>query len=748
MFRPKTTKTNTPKAGYRKMEEEELRAGLTEYVSKNKDIPAFYAEIENDKSGEHEKKLAILKLAIMEGDTEHEIFSDKSCFVYLLYLIQKGNIPFWTGMSAYNYLLGLAQFTNRQELKEEDNDVKDVRNIQMVNLVEHGIITEFGEEYLNQLTIALRKYGYKIDVNELKKFVCEMPALEQKLMRIPSHGKNEKHDVDVLLLIMKAHVFYCKDIQPDSTIIPSMTLINYIHSKMDDEYMDMKPIFGIISEATLNTLHARNQHPLAIYINLVRSNLKLVHTWRAGPVPAVIHDIGHVLWAIMLASNERSYIHNELLPALNDAIETCKSNHITSEIIEAITYKLNDYNISPINFYTNRDQRLNTYVYRIFNETLISPLLLMNEEEKLFAITSIRIVIDSLTKLKITDPKLKGLTDNLLAALEGCIEYCSKRSSKENTLDYKKQHKPPHKLNIIALDLEDHTKSGKRSKSNVDAHHKLLNHIGQSIISNRYDEARLMMGGNCQDTDIDKTTRNTSGFVQLQQLRTEVGKRLTDKAKCNIIQDNYLLADSYSQCAHGKTYQVAISCQEDGKYNADQCKEKSLSSYKSVRDASRLQTIYAQAHKQAASSPKSKIVYDYYLSDALVFKNLGRVLTDNRDLIPDNVTLRIHLYEGENEYAVESNLDESKVIKKPVSADKLITSTNEFIGTGKIDHNYEENIMLMMQCCRKAYPSVAYSTMFNAAHTFLHKPDVLKEFKAKRNLVEQKKENSGLRSGF
>ncbi|HTM63717.1 MAG TPA: hypothetical protein VL360_04385 [Gammaproteobacteria bacterium] len=742
MFQRPRTKTDNTSAGYRKMEEEELRAGLTEYVAKNRKIPEFYKEIDDDKTGVHQKKLGQLRAAIMQGETENEIFSDENAVIYLLFLIQKEKIPFWVGMTAYNYLLGLAQFTNRQRLKDEDNDIKNIRKIELLNLSEEGVITEFGEAYLCQLVIDLGQYGYNIDINKLKEFVCSLPPLEQIAMRIPIPGDKQNHDIDVLLLIMRGHVFYCKDIIPDCTLIPSMTLINYIHSQMDDEYMEMKPIYGIIGEKKLHNLHTANQHPLAVYSNLVQSNLKLVHTWRAGPIPAVIHDIGHVFWANMLAGKERLYIHDKLIPALNEAIIICEGGKIATDTLKAIVYKLNDYNLSPINFYVNRDKRLNTYVYRIINETLISPFILMDHEEQLAAVTLIAIMLETLNKLNVDDPKLRTLTNDIISTLEGCIQYYNnhdKRIEDDKSTIKSTKHASRH-LNVVVIDLDEKTKSDIEPKTSISAHQKLMDHIYLNIRDNKYDEVNLMVGGNHQDPDIDKITRNTSGFTQLLQIHDELTSRISSTgSKCKITYDCYLLADTYSRCTPGESFTNAIKCQDAiGKYDTEKRKSSSLSSYKSVSDASRLQTVYAQIHKQAIAAPHSKIVYDYYISDQSTAKILGSFFTSNRDLIPKNVTLRIHVYEGDDKLTLENKND----------VRKLILSTVECAGSGQTDHNYEENIKLMMQCCRNAYPSVAYSTVFNAARTFSYKPDSLKEFKKRRQLVPQKKAGTTLRTGI
>lgn len=99
---------------YTLLNEEKLIAGLFEYIRSNKIIPAFFAAIKKNITL-HNVNLALLKNAIAAGDENAAIFSEANCHLYLLYLINEKEIPFWQGITVYHFLITLAQFTELQK---------------------------------------------------------------------------------------------------------------------------------------------------------------------------------------------------------------------------------------------------------------------------------------------------------------------------------------------------------------------------------------------------------------------------------------------------------------------------------------------------------------------------------------------------------------------------------------------------------------------------------------------------------
>jgi len=64
------------------------------------------------------------KKAIRRGNFRAKIWNNRDCNLYLIYLIQKQMIPFWQGITAYVYLIAKMQYTQKQDLRLEDQDVK------------------------------------------------------------------------------------------------------------------------------------------------------------------------------------------------------------------------------------------------------------------------------------------------------------------------------------------------------------------------------------------------------------------------------------------------------------------------------------------------------------------------------------------------------------------------------------------------------------------------------------------------
>ena len=96
-----------------------IHNNLLELVQKNKTIPAFLNNLTAN-----DPRLCCLKKAIRRGNFRAKIWNNRDCNLYLIYLIQKQMIPFWQGITAYVYLIAKMQYTQKQDLRLEDQDVK------------------------------------------------------------------------------------------------------------------------------------------------------------------------------------------------------------------------------------------------------------------------------------------------------------------------------------------------------------------------------------------------------------------------------------------------------------------------------------------------------------------------------------------------------------------------------------------------------------------------------------------------
>ncbi|MEN9916806.1 MAG: hypothetical protein RLY40_738, partial [Pseudomonadota bacterium] len=120
-----------------------LHRGLLQLVQKNQIIPNFLNNLTAN-----DPNLRCLKKAIAKGNFRSQIWNNRDCNLYLIYLIQNQLIPVWQGITAYTYLIAKMQFTETQDLRSEDQDVKFNYLVEVISLVKAKKITMHGYEYL------------------------------------------------------------------------------------------------------------------------------------------------------------------------------------------------------------------------------------------------------------------------------------------------------------------------------------------------------------------------------------------------------------------------------------------------------------------------------------------------------------------------------------------------------------------------------------------------------------------------
>lgn len=381
-----TTIKKSSESGTKYLSDEDLRRGLREYIKKNKAIPDFYAAIDtalvnnHDPDNIHKQCIEALLLAIKDNNPTAPIFSHKDCMLYTLYLIEKDRIPFWQGLFVYIYLTTLAQFTDTQDLKPEDlpagqyhSSIKGIRPISFPSLVVENAdgkaLTKEGHDYLTKAHSELQKItDNKLDYKELENyFLNELSPFEQRIIQISTLTREQAYrlpnistpytlSIEGLFDPVAKNLPFCPKMKLGNIPcirIPSFKLINYILSKMSKKTMQMKPIFGKVSSATLEKLHAKNQHPIALYCPAVKSNLLKAHVFHGGPIPVMLHDIGHTYWGNMLSSQERKVLFHDLLPMLKDI------NH--KQLSEKIVHSAVDLDLAK-DIYHSPEERFFKYI--------------------------------------------------------------------------------------------------------------------------------------------------------------------------------------------------------------------------------------------------------------------------------------------------------------------------------------------------------------------------------------------------
>jgi len=349
-----------------------LFANMFSFIKKNQAIPDALAKLSYD-----DINVTRLHSAIERGDYADTTFEEANvdCYLWPLSLLKENKIGYWQGITAYSYFLCLMQFTRKQILKDEDLDVNisdDVyRQFKVDSMAADGKLTRLGEKYLKSVCERFMKLQHPLDYEKLKKMVLSLPASEQWLFKATmDESQVNKNDYDTISerVIRSTPVIYYEEVKPLIYYwIPSFTFIQEILNKLSPTPMRMQPIFGSIKPATLRNLHQNHIHPMGLYAYDVGSNPKNVHGLRVGPMSQLLHDIFHVICATLLTLDERNFIFEKFIPAIEKAkqqAEKIADVDLSKRLDSAI--KSIDFDLSPINIYSDRSKRLAKCLARTF----------------------------------------------------------------------------------------------------------------------------------------------------------------------------------------------------------------------------------------------------------------------------------------------------------------------------------------------------------------------------------------------
>lgn len=222
--------------------------------------------------------------------------------------------------------------------------------------------------------------------------------------------------------------------------------------------------------------------------------------------------------------------------------------------------------------------------------------------------------------------------------------------------------------------------------------------ITKEIQSEQFEKVILMVGSNRQSLAIDQANTGTKGscYPALEKLCKEFQSRVSP-ITCEI--DHYLLADTYGQTPDGENFKKALQQDENYKYSHW------------LFDDSKLTLLYAQMHKAACDNPNATITFDFY-DDRFendILQKLAVFFDSNKDLVPHNLLLRLHHYDGHK-------------IKDVINIQ----------GEGPIDSNFKEHIHLMIHGAGLSYRK-DYANAKNVLSQLLIFGGV-EEFKKKRQL--------------
>jgi hypothetical protein len=324
----------------------------------------------------HSPEIQTLFSAIKTGNHQANSFSHPACSTHLLALIKQEKLSLAEGMTVYTYLMALMQFTSKQLLKKEDQDVKFIRDISVDQLIEKQKISKVGASYLKKTCSEFLKLGYIINYEELTQLVLSLPAAEQWLLKIkydPGYFPLQKsYECDRATDLLLDTVPFLQSVtgRINQYWVPSMTLINFFFKKMSVNPVLLEPIFGSISLNTLHELHQQGKHPGALYSVDVRSNVRNADGYRSGPFIIWLHDVAHTFWLNLLSFDERQKIFKQFIPALQSLVYSAQEHHDHDVItmLNTMIIEMGDFNLTPLKLFGNRERRLETYLMHSFHK--------------------------------------------------------------------------------------------------------------------------------------------------------------------------------------------------------------------------------------------------------------------------------------------------------------------------------------------------------------------------------------------
>lgn len=358
-----------------------VQNNILELVQKNKIIPDFLNNLTPN-----DVRLLCLKKAIGKGNFRARMWNHPQCNLYLIYLIQEQMIPFWQGITAYVYLIAKMQYTQTQDLRTEDQDVKFDYQVKIFSLVKAGKITLLGYEYLLGVTHTLEKLNVFVDFQGLVNYVLSLPPIEQWLIKTEfDHHltlRESKQDSNRLVWVLINNLPLIQKISTsnyeDSTteyLIPSSSMINYFLQTLNAQPLRMRPVFGNPGLATLYDWHAQDFHPVSLYASQILSNPQNADGYRCGPLAMWLHDIGHTFWGSMLSKTQREYIFTTYIPALRylkDMAEAFYDDRCI-DVLKEVELKAYDFDLTAIMDYADGGTRFATYLAHTLGKNPIYP---------------------------------------------------------------------------------------------------------------------------------------------------------------------------------------------------------------------------------------------------------------------------------------------------------------------------------------------------------------------------------------
>lgn len=313
---------------------------IMQFIKQNKEIPQQMNLIRNSEAAQ--KHMDTLFNAIMTGDLKNEIFSDKQCQIYSLYLLKEKRISYDDFLTINLYLIILMVYTEQQNLAPGDVDLKRKIEIEIGNIAEENTSKLFYKKLSEHFFTNFLNNSKNLNFEEFSEYLNRLSPLDQCVFKISKLKKSAENDEVVNQTARYANSPFIGE-DKFYYYIPSAKIIMKFLSILNNE-IPVKPaaIFGRISLSTLFALHRQGLHPIALYSPFIKSNLYKVHDKRCGPLAAFLHDMGgHLYFGNLLAKNEYDFIFQYWLPLISEQLKL---------LVGDLDPKARFFNIVDLNF--------------------------------------------------------------------------------------------------------------------------------------------------------------------------------------------------------------------------------------------------------------------------------------------------------------------------------------------------------------------------------------------------------------
>lgn len=347
---------------------------LCDFVQRNTFLPAYFNKLD-EMLGQSDKTLRLMRDVLCNNqfnvDVFNQIASDNDAIRKILYLLERKRVPYWQGITLYQYLIAAAQFTKILNLNERDNGTKSSRIMFIAPLAKDGKLTDVGIEYVDTLCYFMHMMtNIELSGDALIQYILQSSSIDQHICQIEILPQFHEDPVDEMMQIMKKNMPLFVNAHSRFCNIPSAALMNHFFLLINKNPLLPRPMLGSISLESLAEMHLNGLHPLPLYSQDIKSNITTVHGRFCGALPALMHDWGHLFWANLMTPSERDMILNRLVPMLRHLHDGQQNNPRFQDILKRICIGLFDFDLSGKLYFESIDEVVFLYISKVLDKEL------------------------------------------------------------------------------------------------------------------------------------------------------------------------------------------------------------------------------------------------------------------------------------------------------------------------------------------------------------------------------------------